>query len=175
MVLPLIVLPALWGTLILEHYHHVDFANSAWILSFFFFGTITGSLSKAALSLHITGVRLLRIAIATEFFSLFLFVFNPTRSHGMLALSCFFIGLAASFMLLIFTFIQKKISQPALSIVIVNVTVLLISVCFQPLMGWYLDYTSSLNWSLEISLKTALLVLPLVLIPAYTVTHHLTD
>ena len=78
-------------------------------------------------------------------------------------------------MLLIFTFIQKKISQPALSIVIVNVAVMLISVCFQPLMGWYLDYTFMLNWSLELSLKTALLVLPLVLIPAYTVTHHLKD
>lgn len=173
MVLPIIILPEMWGAIVMQHCHHLSSLEGAWILSFFFVGTGIGSMMKGPISLKRDTTQLIKIALCIEFLGLLCFILNPWKTTWALALSSLIIGMAASFMLLIFTIIQKKFEQPSLYIAITNVGIILFSVCIQPLMGYYLDYTTSLEFPMDLSLKIALSCLPLVLIPAYTITHYL--
>jgi predicted MFS family arabinose efflux permease len=173
MVLPIIVLPELWGLLVMTRLHHLSATEAAWVLSFFFIGTGIGSLLKALLSLKISNTRLIKIFLFIEFSGLILLIINPLHSSFFLACCCFTIGVSAAFMLLIFSIVQQQLKESSLTIAIINVGIMVSSVCAQPIIGWYLDASPELALPLNFSLKIAMSFLPLILIPAYTVTNSL--
>jgi hypothetical protein len=81
--------------------------------------------------------------------------------------------MSASFMLLLFSILQEEIKKPSIYISFVNVGIMFFSAFSQPLIGFYIDYALTLQISVHLCLKSIIIVLPLVLIPAYTMTYSI--
>ena len=163
MIAPLLVIPEMWGSLFLEEVYHYTSFESSKILSAFFVGVASGSLTHGYLSRKLCTHNIISVLILGEAIGVFLFIFPTLTSLYLMIFCALLIGFCASGMLLFFTLINNEYKDNSLSTPLFNMSIMIFSSFLQPLIGWILDY-----FIMYMTLKEALILslsfLPILLL-----------
>ena len=136
MVIPIALIPELWGTFFLETYHQIPSQSVPLLNSLVFCGIAVGGPLIGYFATFLPLSTLLSYGLRFQALSL---VLLPVSSEKVF-LPLFFVGFWASTMLLFFTLIKDKFpSVPALSIALFNMMLTVLSTLTQPLIGIFLD------------------------------------
>ncbi len=162
MVSPLLAIPEMWGDLYLETLYEYSYIESSLILSGFFIGVASGSLTLGYLSSKTPLRALILILLFGEIAFLGSFLAPFITSVPFMAFSAWGIGFCASGMLLFFSLLEKTFSYNPLAIPIFNMAIMIGSSAFQPLIGGLLDHLSP-SMGLLYALQISLCLLPLFL------------
>lgn len=136
MVIPIALIPELWGTFFLELYHKIPAQKVPLLNSLVFCGIAVGGPFLGYVAAYISPSKLLSYGLRLQALALILL---PASSDKVF-IPLFFIGFWASTMLLFFTLIKDKFSKiPSLSIALFNMMLTVFSTLTQPLIGFFLD------------------------------------
>jgi predicted MFS family arabinose efflux permease len=164
MILPILIIPEMWGSYFLETAYHVSSIEASAILSFFFIGIACGNLSLGIIAHLCRRSHVIVIAIICEILFCTLFIYGgDLMTPSILSLLACGIGFSASTLLLFFDMINTRFEEPRLGLPAINIFITLLSSSFHPLIGWYLDSYIHEQSDASAALYQSFLVIPLFL------------
>ena len=141
MVLPIALIPEMWGSFYLESYHHIEQDKIPFLIAMVYCGIAVGGPTSGLLSSKFSLKYLLKAGLIFEALSL---VLLTMKLNSFLFLPLFFIGFFASTMLLCFSLIRKNFKNATpLSIALFNMVLTIGTTLSQPLTGFLFDIISS--------------------------------
>lgn len=165
MVLPILMIPEMWGSLFLETIYGMNSLDASIVLSYFFVGIGIGNLTLGLLRHHYPLMKIIRLALIIETICCVLFIYGGKHIEpGYLPIFSCIIGITASALLLFFDVVNNIFDDGRLALSSLNIFMTLLSASSHPLVGWYLD----LNVFKGVAMSTALLesfsVMPIFLL-----------
>ncbi len=163
MMMPLLIIPEMWGSLFLEKVYGLSSLTSSYILSFFFIGVAAGSVAQLLCNLEQWFYAHLSRIVLFEFISVTLFLYLPFVSTHILCFLGFTTGAIASSMLIFFSLLKKRLAHNILVVPFFNMILIIIGSFFQPLIGIFFDILKD-RIGLEMSCVLGLSLVPLCMI-----------
>ena len=149
MVIPIAIIPEMWGSFYLEQYHLLDKQQIPFLISLVFCGIAVGGPTIGLLSRALGINTLLKIGLLGEALVLTLITLDCGK---FIFIPLFFIGFFASSMLLSFTLLKDRFKPIApVAIALFNMLLTIGSSLTQPLVGFILDLNSSLSLGQELT------------------------
>lgn len=164
MVLPILMIPEMWGSLFLETLYQISSLEASAILSYFFVGIGLGNASLGFLSKRFKALPLIRMALLCELLSCGLFIYGSSFiPAALLPLIALLIGISASVLLLFFDIVNQTFTDPRLALPALNIFMTLLSASSHPFIGWYLDKKIGSSLSLSQALLQSFSIAPFFL------------
>lgn len=165
MVLPILMIPEMWGSLFVETLYGVTSIEASVILSYFFIGIGIGNLTLGVFRQLFGVLTIIRWALALEGVACLIFIYGADI-FGTIMLPCLalLIGMTASALLLFFDVLNSIFDDGRLAISSLNIFMTLLSASSHPLVGWYLDSSLFQGLPLAGALVESFSVLPLLLL-----------